>query len=669
MLDFMKFKTAVAAQWEHMQKYPMFRIDIEKDALWETYLRSFPPGTNPKFRERTEHDCSCCKQFVRAVGNVVAIIDGKVVSVWDVNVNDSAYQRVTNAMAELTSHHRITEPFLHYERTAGTDKNFEQMVDGTQTWQHFFVNIQRDFVKNKADIPSLLGEERSTYDVFKRSLETITNEACESVVEITMQGSLYRGTEHLHAVEAFHRLKVQFASLSPDIDNNTFLWTVYKTVPASVSHIRNTAIGTLLVDLSEGKELEEAVRAFEIKVAGLNYKRPTALVTKKMIENAKVTVEELGLTSALERRYATINDITINNVLFADRTARKSMGVFDTLSPTARAKVQNLDKMEEVPIEKFITDILPRIESMEVLVENGHTSNLVSLIAPVDPTAGPLFKWPNNFSWSYNGEMADSVKERVKKAGGNVEGDLCCRLAWYNYDDLDLHIDEPDGGHIYFGNKRSPHGGALDVDMNAGGGRTREPVENIYYGMRRRMLEGVYTLSVNQFAKRETSDVGFEVEIDYLGAVHRFVFDKSVSGIVQVAKFQYTHKDGFNLLESLPTSLGSPRKVWGVPTQDFVKVETIMMSPNYWDDRYVGNKHYFFMLEGCANDTTARGFYNEFLDSRLDKHSKVFEMIGSKLKPEPSDKQLSGLGFSSTQRNTLLCRVKGSYSRVLKLVF
>jgi hypothetical protein len=31
--------------------------------------------------------------------------------------------------------------------------------------------------------------------------------------------------------------------------------------------------------------------------------------------------------------------------------------------------------------------------------------------------------------------------------------------------------------------------------------------------------------------------------------------------------------------------------------------------------------------------------------------------------------QLSGLGFSSTQRNSVLCRVSGSFSRVIKIVF
>ena len=51
------------------------------------------------------------------------------------------------------------------------------------------------------------------------------------------------------------------------------------------------------------------------------------------------------------------------------------------------------------------------------------------------------------------------------------------------------------------------------------------------------------------------------------------------------------------------------------------------------------------------------------------QHRKVIEMVGSKMKTDHSERQLSGLGFSSTQRNSLLCRVKGSFSRVIKIIF
>jgi hypothetical protein len=94
-----------------------------------------------------------------------------------------------------------------------------------------------------------------------------------------------------------------------------------------------------------------------------------------------------------------------------------------------------------------------------------------------------------------------------------------------------------------------------------------------------------------------------------------------------------------------------------------------MLSPNYWDDNAIGNKHYFFMLNQCLNDDTARGLYNEYLSNELNDHRKVFEILASRLKCEKSNEQLSGIGFSSTQRNELMCKVTSDFTRLLKIKF
>lgn len=657
-MNFNAVKAAVAAQFERMQGYTLFRTLADGDKLWQTYLDAFPPGTNPVFKTRTEHDCSCCRHFVRDVGNVVAVVNDEVVSLWDVVVPQ--YQPSMDAMARLVKDSPIADIFLHYERTAGTDKNFQKLTEGVATWTHFFVNIRPNLVVKGELIKTRLAEARATRDVFLRSLTEITDDAVDTVLDLISQNSLYRGEEHKGMVVSFRDAKKRYAGLS-EAAKVVESWAQ----TGAVARIRSTVIGTLLQDLSEGKDLDGSVRAYEAKVAPMNYKRPTALITKAMIDKAKATIEELGLTSALERRYATLTDISINNLIFANRTVKKALNVLDDLAPTAPVKVS--EKTEEISIAKFLSDVVSRAESIEVMLENRMSGNLVSLIAPADATALPLFKWPNKFSWTYNGDVADSIKDRVKKAGGNVNADLCCRLAWFNFDDLDLHLQAPDG-HIHYVCK-NVGGGQLDVDMNAGTGQTREAVENIFYQSRKTMREGVYVLYVNQYMRRETIDVGFEVEIDYLGEVQRFAYDKSLTTKenVIVAKFEYSHKDGLKVVESLPGSQ-TVKTLWNLPTQSFHKVSAILLSPNYWDGYEGGNKHYFFMLDGCKNDGTARGFYNEFLRSDLDQHRKVLEVVGSKMKAEGQN-QMSGLGFSSTQRNTLICRVKGSFSRTVKVQF
>ena len=668
-MQFNDISKPIAAQFQAMTITGLYRTDTEKGALWDTYLNSFPNGTNPIYKTRTEHDCQCCRGFIRTLGGVVTIKGGKLVTIWDIHI-DSAYQTVADAMAKLVRQHAIDNIFLHTERSVGAARSLMQLDSGeVHTWAHYFVNLPSEVVMKGVDIGPKQSDTRATKDVMLRGLEEISTDAIDTVLELIAQNSLYRGEENTFAVTAFRKLKLAFDKC---IDKDLFCWSESKTIPQSVSRIRNTSVGTLLIDLSEGKELDDSVKSFESKVAPTNYKRPTALVTKAMIQSAQAKVEELGFTSALERRYATIDDITINNILFANRDVKKSMNVFDELAGHVPEKAKNLDKVEEVGIEDFLAKILPKAESLEVLVENRHVGSLVSLIAPVDPTAKNMFKWPNNFSWSYTGEVADSIKERVKAAGGSVEGDLCCRLAWEYKDDLDFHMKEAGGRYeINFTNRRklSPNGGMLDLDANGADGMRDDPAENIFYQDRKRMAEGIYTLEVNNYCRRSDGK-GFEVEIDFDGQLHHVCYEKALrtGERVTVARIQYSKTGGFKVTELLPSTQTS-KMIWGIPTQTFHKVNVVMFSPNYWDEKVVGNKHYMFMLEGCLGEGRARGFFNEFLTDALTPHRKVFEVVGAKMKTEESDRQLSGLGFSSTQRNSLMCRVNGSFARTVKIVF
>ena len=677
-MNFNIFKQAVARQFSLMQSRNLFRTQVDKDLLWDTYLSSFPAGSNPMYQERTEHDCNSCKQFIRTMGNVVAIIDGDLVSIWDGPVDDPNYQVVAAAMATLVKSAPIENIFLHCAPSAGTAKNFTSCLENVVTWEHFHVQLPRgkhgekNFVMPQDRIPTKLSEMRSLYDVLYRSLSELTLDSIDTVLELIAQNSLYRGTEHRATLQRFRALKQEFQAL-PLPQQTTAVWLMIQHVPGSVAKIRNTSIGTLLTHLSEGMALEAAVRAFETLVAPMNYKRPTALVTESMVKKAKATVEELGLTTALERRYATLADIKITDVLFTNRASRGVItdDPFTHIANATPTYKQHLEKVEAIPIERFLTDIVPHITTMELLVENRHAGNLVSLIAPVDATARPLFKWENNFSWSYNGDVTDSIKARVQKAGGKTKGDLLCRLSWNNTDDLDLHMCEPNNNEINYVAKHSRYtGGCLDVDMNAAG-ETREPVENIYYTSRYTMLPGRYKLYVRNYFTRETTNKGFEVEIDLMGTLYHFACPRPLKLYedVPVAEFNYGFDGKLTLLTALSYTAIS-KALWNIQTEQFQPVNILCLSPNYWGEEHgTGNKHYFFMLNGCKNDGSARGFYNEFLHAELDQHRKVLELVGSKMRTQDSENQLSGLGFSSTQHNDVLCRVTGNFTRTIKLVF
>lgn len=683
--DFHSFQKAVNAQFARMAKGELLCVGLNKDKLWEKYLKSFPAGTNPIVRERTEHDCSCCRQFIRNMGNVVSVIDGQLVTIWDADIRDPVYAEVAAKLARAIKKSPIEDYFVHYQQRQGTESNVEVTEKGTITWSHFYVDVPlknagRSFIVDKKRVDSVTGDLRTTREVFDRGLRELTLDAVETVRDVIAQGSLYRGNDFKHMIEGFLKHKVAYDAL-PEADRELYAWLHALTIDTNIARIRNVSIGTLLIDLSAGVDIEDAVRKFEGSImAPQNYKRPTALVSQKMIADAQKKIEELGLATALHRRYAHISDVSVKDVIFVDRSLRKSLKgskLFDDL-PTKERMPKNYAKAEKVGIDEFLKNVVPLAESIEVLVENEHEPNLVSVVAPVEKTEARLFQWGNDFSWAYNGDVADSIRERVKKAGGNVTGDFCCRLAWGNYDDLDLHMIEETSGRpfgkyeIFFGNRGSlsPSGGELDVDMNAGGGTTREPVENIFYSRLANMHHGSYMLFVHQYAKRESADVGFTVEVDILGATTTFSYPKAVRDgqRIEVARF-VRDANGLRIDKEFLQSTQAPRKMWGIDTQKFHRVSAITLSPNYWGNKGVGNKHYFFLIDGCVNEGTPRGFFNEFLRSELTPHRKVIELVGNRARVEPTSDQLSGLGFSDTKRASIKVRVSGSFNRTLEVAF
>jgi hypothetical protein len=671
MSNFKTFKNLVAAKFAELAKRPtMFTVNATGDEMWETYINSFPEGTNPIYKIRTEHDCSACRSFIKRAGNIVAIIDDDIVNIWDIDTDDSTYKVVADNMSKLIKSKRINGIFMTSDNTIGSGPNISLIDGNTVKWEHFFVNVPSFHLKSKGTIDTIRGEHNATYQVFNRGLKEITLDAIDTAAELISQNSIYRGAEYKSALSTFRALKIKYDSRKTEIDKENFIWGNLLSTHQSISRIRNSAFGTLLVDLSEGVDIEEAVKSYERIMAPENYKRPTALVTKKMVDNAKNKIQELGLTSALERRFANSADLNANDIIFINRnkTAPTETDLFDTIATTTKGK-KSFDKVESISIADFIKNVVPTAKNIEVMVENKHESNLVSLIGPTDPTALPLFKWGNPYSWSYNGDLADSsIRARVKAAGGSIEGILCCRLAWDYASDLDLHMYEPNAYHISFMTRgtTSPCGGNLDVDANAGT-IVPNPVENIYYSYRATPKNGDYKLVVENYYNR-SDKTGFTVEIDIGGDVTTIEYPHKVTAPVHVATLNYNTATGFTIIKSLDSTKTS-KTMWGIKTNQFVPVSCIINSPNYWGDNAVGNLHYFFMLEGCVNSDKARGFYNEFLRNDLNEHRKVMELVGSKVRTNPDNSQLSGIGFSSTRDSELVVKVEGAFSRLLKVKF
>ena len=162
------------------------------------------------------------------------------------------------------------------------------------------------------------------------------------------------------------------------------------------------------------------------------------------------------------------------------------------------------------------------------------------------------------------------------------------------------------------------------------------------------MIEGEYLFRVHQYNYRGGDD-GFKAEIEFDDMIFSFDYPSKLSHneYVNVAKVEL--KDGNFTLTNLIDNdnyYSSHSVHWNVAMNDFVPVSLICYSPNFWNGNEFGNKHIFFMLKDCINDTNPSGWFNEYLNNELHPHRKVMEALSSMMRVEDSENQLSGIGFS-----------------------
>ena len=648
MTNFEIFSKAVHDKLASLTHRKLFQSAITFPA--QRYLAEFPEGTDPLYITNTEHDCTCCKHFVNNLGSILVINDDLTLdSIWNVPNLPYPYDVVAAAMHDQVTKAGVLAPYYTPMASYGAQSTKQLLQDGTaKTWHHFYGDVPQQHIRPDLEEG---GKQVTSAQTLRRALEELTSSAIATVVDLIESNAIYRGAEYAKVVKEFQNLQADYRTHTPELAYNL----IWKNCTSNVASIRNTAIGTLLVDLSEGRELEAAVAAYEAKVAPENYKRTTALITPAMVRLAVAKIAELGIEPQLHRRLANKQDLKVSNLLWVNRPTKANLqsGLEQSLMKLAKVPtIKTKPEGSEISMADFITDVLPQASKVQVMFAPEHVPNLVTLTCAQDRSEPPtLFKWNNDFAWAYRGGLADSsIKQLVKAAGGATDAALRISLAWHNADDLDLHVRNPRGTSVYHA-MRCNGGGTLDVDAHRMGYRRKSadevltPVENVVY---QNLLDGTYLVMVFNYERMETRDQGFTVEVEVGGKVMHYTSEKngSIERMLQIAI-----KDG--QLAGITAAAGvkesvMEKEVWNLKTGTFVDVTSVMRSPNFWDGE-VGNEHLFFTLEGCKVSERVHGLFNEFLRPELAEHRKVFEHLGDTYKCDPVDDQLSGLGFSMTK--------------------
>lgn len=698
------------AQFDKMCAYGiLFRSSLSGESLWALYMKGF--GADPVFRDPNSsvHNCNLCNNFIRRYGNIVALdANLDVVTMFDID-GGPEYGESLKLMSEALKRARIANIFvesyaelnsLPYEACKKTNDVFKLGIDKNhkmynkaeaekygvvkegevRTFHHFCLYLPKVYVSMNESSATVMSTRRANKEVLKRGLDEINMDTLELVRDLIQQGSLLNGDAYLNKVKAFIHLKKTY-TLIPQDKKDSWCWSNVNTI---YSGFRNELIGTLCVELSEGEELNKACESWNKRVDPVNYMKVKSPITQRQIEEAKKFVDENGYSESFNRRMATIDDVIVSEILHynAGDGEIKKVSVFDNVKvPSTRHKRSEFNNVEEIHIDKFMRDVLPTCTSVELFFENRMEEQMVTLMTSdkQNDNIKNILKWGNNYSWTYKGNITgkSQIKEAVKSRGGITDAVLRFSIMWSEKDvdnsDLDAWAKEPDGRRIGFSTEyrkdrshssRTPMSGQLDVDiMRPSDYKYENIVENIAWNDISKMKDGEYKLWVNMYSNRGSK--GFKAEVEVNDEIYTYEYtsafgeDKTVAVVIKKGNsFTIEHK-----MKETATS----REIYGLSTGEFHQVNLVCLSPNYWQDNSVGFKHYFFMLKGCKSPVALRTFHNEHLNSELLQHRKVMDVLGNSSFAEPIDRQLSGVGFNSTVRDSVILRLKGSHKRVVNV--
>lgn len=371
----------------------LFVASSTGDELYAHYLAAFPEGTNPVFRERTEHDCSNCKNFIRNFGLVIAIDPDSLAleTIWDGEGFDYPFDVVAAEMRDFVSGQSVGGLFRVGQPSFSAQTTRTQGKQGIETYQHFYgVAASRFVTKDGAQA----GEFATSVQVLSDTFARLDLGAVDAVLDLIREKQLYRGEEHHQKVRDYRAALERYGTLEPQQQP---MFIAATALNMGISRFKNSVIGTLVDDLASGVDLEAAVRSFEAKVAPANYQRTAQVVTQRMVDDAVKVIDELGLK--VGRRMARLDDVSVDNVLWVDAAARPLMkdGLAAVLAGAVTHRPPTIPEgqITDTGIDQFLREVLPQALALRVLIAPDLAGHFMTLTTATEAGGPDLFKWNN----------------------------------------------------------------------------------------------------------------------------------------------------------------------------------------------------------------------------------------------------------------------------------
>jgi len=383
----------------------LFTTDVDTDLLVSSYLMHLPA-------DRAKHyTCHTCFAFIRRYGGLVTVNnEGKLEPfLWAEYKDVPLFFRVScEALFTVVSKAKITGVFLSSEETWGTPV--------TGVWTHLSGCPCKKFTHPLLTASQAMAEKKQDYLILVKSLDDYSLDLARRANFLLRSDMLFRSEKARDVGAWFVGVHESLLGLSRKEQGN-LLWLQVAHAPAGYCHIRSSVISTLLDDLKAGLEVSEIRSRWQAKLHPLAYQRPQAAPSVQTIEQAEKTVEKLGVTTALRRRFARKEDVLKTCWVPVVKPEPVAGGVFAHLKkkPTIELDLPS----QTLTWEKFSRTILPDAVSMEVFVP--EKGNFYGLTTASDPTAAPILQWDglnghprNPVAWYFYSGLSHATRWNLK---------------------------------------------------------------------------------------------------------------------------------------------------------------------------------------------------------------------------------------------------------------
>jgi hypothetical protein len=137
------------------------------------------------------------------------------------------------------------------------------------------------------------------------------------------------------------------------------------------------------------------------------------------------------------------------------------------------------------------------------------TSVDLTIVLPVQVASQ---RFTLEYSGSLNNGPFGSYRAQTVQVTTVGTGDVQISVTWNSNADVDLHVVEPNGTEIYWGNERSSTGGELDLDSNAACSGDNVRAENIRWPSGR-APSGTYIVRVDYWDACGASSTSYTVRV------------------------------------------------------------------------------------------------------------------------------------------------------------